>query len=280
VPGWWSGNAPNDQLSPQWPGGHGNLGLAHGIAGPLALLSTAMRRGITVTGQRNAAGRICAWLDQWRTDSGARGMVAGDGLLRPNGTPEPPGRLARDGRRGVTAPHGLARGHSNSPLWRWPTRDGSGSPSKPSPGALPMSDNSPSSATPHCATAGPDSFRSPGGWPPRWRSRTVCRTASAPMHGTAPATDMDRQSRKDSWTAWRACSLPGTPSERASRPSPDGMPVCCWTADVPELPARPHKINERRTARRVASPARRAFTEGNHERHHHHLARGAARQDG
>jgi hypothetical protein len=72
VPGWWSGNAPNDQPSPKWPSGHGNLGLAHGIAGPLALLSTAMRHGITVTAQADAIGRICAWLDQWRTDTGTR----------------------------------------------------------------------------------------------------------------------------------------------------------------------------------------------------------------
>ncbi len=70
LPGWWSGNAPHDQPSPQWPGGHGNLGLAHGIAGPLALLSTAMRRGITVTGHADAIGRICAWLEQWRTGTG------------------------------------------------------------------------------------------------------------------------------------------------------------------------------------------------------------------
>lgn len=70
VPGWWSGNAPNDQPSPQWPGGHGNLGMAHGIAGPLTLLSTAMRHGITVTGHADAIGRICAWLDQWRAGSG------------------------------------------------------------------------------------------------------------------------------------------------------------------------------------------------------------------
>src|SRR5439155_18120829 len=66
LPGWWTGNAPNDQPSAQWPGGHGNLGMAHGIAGPLALLSIAMRHGITVTGQADAIVRICAWLDQWR----------------------------------------------------------------------------------------------------------------------------------------------------------------------------------------------------------------------
>jgi len=66
LPGWWTGNGPDDQSSPHWPGGHGNLGMAHGIAGPLALLATAMKRGITVPGQADAIGRICAWLDQRR----------------------------------------------------------------------------------------------------------------------------------------------------------------------------------------------------------------------
>lgn len=67
LPGWWCGNAPDDRPSEQWPDGHGNLGMAHGIAGPLALLSSAMRRGISVTGQADAIGRICDWLDRWRT---------------------------------------------------------------------------------------------------------------------------------------------------------------------------------------------------------------------
>jgi hypothetical protein len=72
VPGWWTGHAPDDRPSSHWPGGHGNLGLAHGIAGPLALLSLAMRRGITVAGQADAIARICGWLDQWRTGTGTR----------------------------------------------------------------------------------------------------------------------------------------------------------------------------------------------------------------
>ncbi len=72
LPGWWSGNAPNDQPSPDWPGGHGNIGMAHGIAGPLALLSITLRRRLTVPGHAEAIERICAWLDQWRTGTGTR----------------------------------------------------------------------------------------------------------------------------------------------------------------------------------------------------------------
>ncbi|GAA1985862.1 lanthionine synthetase C family protein [Kitasatospora viridis] len=72
LPGWWSVNGPSDTPSPRWPGGHANFGIAHGIAGPLALLSSAMRRGITVAGQPEAIERICAWLDRWRSYSRAR----------------------------------------------------------------------------------------------------------------------------------------------------------------------------------------------------------------
>jgi lantibiotic biosynthesis protein len=72
LPGWWTGNAPNDEPSPNWPGGHGNLGLAHGIAGPLALLALTARCGIEVSGHADAIGRICAWLDQWRIGTGTQ----------------------------------------------------------------------------------------------------------------------------------------------------------------------------------------------------------------
>lgn len=71
LPGWWCGDGPGNQPSHHWQGGHGNLGVAHGIAGPLALLSTAMRRGVAVPRQPDAIGRICAWLDQWRGGTAA-----------------------------------------------------------------------------------------------------------------------------------------------------------------------------------------------------------------
>jgi hypothetical protein len=70
LPGWWYGQHPHDQPAQHWPGGHGNLGLAHGITGPLALLATAMRRGVTVTGHTEAITSICSWLDRWRVGSG------------------------------------------------------------------------------------------------------------------------------------------------------------------------------------------------------------------
>lgn len=65
LPGWWTYHGPTGQ---PMVGGHGNFGVAHGIAGPLALLALAMRRGITVSGQADAIQRICIWLDAWQQD--------------------------------------------------------------------------------------------------------------------------------------------------------------------------------------------------------------------
>ncbi|MGH3929681.1 MAG: lanthionine synthetase C family protein, partial [Pseudonocardiaceae bacterium] len=66
LPGWWTDLAPTGRRSTHLPGGHGNFGMAHGISGPLALLSLAMRRGIVAEGQAAAVQRICSWLDAWR----------------------------------------------------------------------------------------------------------------------------------------------------------------------------------------------------------------------
>jgi hypothetical protein len=69
VPGWWVCHDPQLGQSPDFPGGHANLGLAHGITGVLALLAQSLRRGITVAGHRDAIDEICAWLDTWRQDT-------------------------------------------------------------------------------------------------------------------------------------------------------------------------------------------------------------------
>jgi len=69
LPGWWTLTGPTGRVEHEFPGGHGNFGLAHGISGPLALLAQALRRGITVDGQHEAIKTICAWLDSWRVDT-------------------------------------------------------------------------------------------------------------------------------------------------------------------------------------------------------------------
>lgn len=71
LPGWWSHLAPSGEASPDYPEGHANNGVAHGIGGPLAVLSLAARRGVTVDGHRDAITRILAWLDHWQQDGPA-----------------------------------------------------------------------------------------------------------------------------------------------------------------------------------------------------------------
>jgi len=63
VPGWWTDDAPSVNSPIR---GHGNLGMAHGITGPLALLALAARRGITVPDHATAIDRITSWLDSWQ----------------------------------------------------------------------------------------------------------------------------------------------------------------------------------------------------------------------
>lgn len=103
LPGWWSAEPPADRPAGAWPGGHGNLGLAHGAAGPLALMATAMRRDTTVPGQTRAMTTIGDWFDRCRvgatpaswwpgriTLAEQRTGIAQDGPQRPSwcyGTP-------------------------------------------------------------------------------------------------------------------------------------------------------------------------------------------------
>jgi hypothetical protein len=69
-PGWWTSDAPTGRPDPQWPDGHANIGIAHGITGPLALLALAAARGITVPASGDAITRILRWLDQCQQSIG------------------------------------------------------------------------------------------------------------------------------------------------------------------------------------------------------------------
>ncbi|WP_190394493.1 lanthionine synthetase C family protein [Nocardiopsis quinghaiensis] len=66
VPGWWTRLSPKGQESPGFVHGHANLGMAHGIAGPLAVLATALHHGVEVPGQVDAIEYIAAWMNIWR----------------------------------------------------------------------------------------------------------------------------------------------------------------------------------------------------------------------
>ncbi|MFD9925724.1 lanthionine synthetase LanC family protein [[Kitasatospora] papulosa] len=64
LPGWWSTEGPDGK---EMAGGHGNNGMAHGIAGPLSVLSLALREGVSVPGQEEAVGTFATWLDRHGT---------------------------------------------------------------------------------------------------------------------------------------------------------------------------------------------------------------------
>jgi hypothetical protein len=68
VPGWWC--SPDryalDADRERYPLGDLNAGLAHGVAGPLALLALARLRGHEVPGGPAAIARIAAWLVRWQ----------------------------------------------------------------------------------------------------------------------------------------------------------------------------------------------------------------------
>ncbi len=69
APGWWTSDVPSGQPADAFRGGHADLGMAHGIAGPLALLALAMKQGITVDGHADAIEGICHWLNTWRHEA-------------------------------------------------------------------------------------------------------------------------------------------------------------------------------------------------------------------
>ncbi|SCF20571.1 Lanthionine synthetase C-like protein [Micromonospora viridifaciens] len=62
--GWWTPGSPSliTREDPRYTMGHFNIGQAHGIAGPLALLALAYEAGVTVPGHEAAMDRICSWL--------------------------------------------------------------------------------------------------------------------------------------------------------------------------------------------------------------------------
>ncbi|WFE53030.1 lanthionine synthetase C family protein [Micromonospora sp. WMMD1155] len=64
LPGWWAAHDPDPTLPT--PGGHANLGMAHGAAGILALLALAMRHGHVVEDHAEAIDQLTRWFDRWR----------------------------------------------------------------------------------------------------------------------------------------------------------------------------------------------------------------------
>jgi hypothetical protein len=94
-PGWW---LPADEHPPPvtvHPTGAATTGLAHGAAGPLALLAIAHAVGHTVPGQAEAIRTTAAWLTTHRDADGSwPPHISGDALDHPptRSTTSPPGR--------------------------------------------------------------------------------------------------------------------------------------------------------------------------------------------
>jgi lantibiotic biosynthesis protein len=68
VPGWYipAEYLFNDDDRINYPLGNFNCGMAHGIPGPLALLSLAYLKGIRLDGQKEAISNISSWLLKWK----------------------------------------------------------------------------------------------------------------------------------------------------------------------------------------------------------------------
>ncbi|MGH3931302.1 MAG: lanthionine synthetase C family protein [Pseudonocardiaceae bacterium] len=67
-PGWWLPAHQHPNGVEVDPSGAATTGMAHGIAGPLALLSLAHLAGYSVAGQDTAIREAAHWLLRWRTD--------------------------------------------------------------------------------------------------------------------------------------------------------------------------------------------------------------------
>ncbi|MFI6845072.1 lanthionine synthetase C family protein [Kitasatospora sp. NBC_00085] len=73
LPGWWAAAGPADRPAGHRQAGfrgHVGLGMAHGVAGPLALLALAGLHGVRVPGTQQAAERMAEWLLAWREEDG------------------------------------------------------------------------------------------------------------------------------------------------------------------------------------------------------------------
>jgi hypothetical protein len=73
-----------------YPHGNLNCGLAHGIPGPLALLSLAAAAGVSVAGQETAIRRVVEWLCAFRVHDAWGVNWPTSVPLEPTGAPRPP----------------------------------------------------------------------------------------------------------------------------------------------------------------------------------------------
>ncbi|MGW2301142.1 lanthionine synthetase C family protein [Streptomyces sp. NPDC001809] len=97
VPGWWTSDDPAGLPDTSAPAGHANFGVAHGVAGPVALLALAHRTGHCVPGQREALTAACRLLEAWAQPVQGGG-AAWPETLSLDGWLAGPARVGRPGR--------------------------------------------------------------------------------------------------------------------------------------------------------------------------------------
>ncbi|WP_439681587.1 lanthionine synthetase C family protein [Embleya sp. MST-111070] len=115
LPGWWSNTGPADE---EMEGGHSNNGVAHGISGPLAVLSLAVRHGVQVPGQCDAIEVFARWLDRY----GCRYWTIRD-QLSAREPPEPARPSWCYGELGIARARQLAAIALNDPVRRLAAED-------------------------------------------------------------------------------------------------------------------------------------------------------------
>jgi lantibiotic biosynthesis protein len=90
-PGWWLAASEHPPPVTVDSSGAATTGMAHGIAGPLALLAICESAGRTVPGQLEAIRHIAQWLLRWQLDAagGWAPYVTGDEMDSENPSPVP-----------------------------------------------------------------------------------------------------------------------------------------------------------------------------------------------
>ncbi|MCD0450410.1 hypothetical protein LO762_14595 [Actinocorallia sp. API 0066] len=113
LPPRWTEVSPNGDPAPEFPGGHGNLGVAHGIGAVVALLSIAELEGHLIPGSPETIQQLCSWTGRWRQDDASLTWWPGfiDLAQHERGTVDPSSRPRPSWCYGISgmALHDLAR---------------------------------------------------------------------------------------------------------------------------------------------------------------------------
>jgi hypothetical protein len=115
--------AVGNTMSRHYPHGNHNCGLAHGLPGPLALLSIALREGVAVPGGRPAIEVAAGWLVEHQAATrygpdwpNAVGLPAPLGAGRPAAVPEAAPAVARDAAPAATPVRAAVAVQAASPV--------------------------------------------------------------------------------------------------------------------------------------------------------------------